>query len=40
MDIDIKNQHPDQYPAPQEDEEGLTLTKDWSVEEERKAKRK
>lgn len=28
------------FPQPREDEESLTLRNDWSVEEERKAKRK
>jgi hypothetical protein len=28
------------YPAPRDDEESLTLHKDWSPEEEKKAKRK
>jgi len=28
------------FPVPRDDEESLTLQKDWSPEEERKAKRK
>jgi hypothetical protein len=36
----IKNKDPDVYNAPQEDEKSLVLTKDWTIEEERKAKRK
>lgn len=36
MDVDHKD--PDHYSARTEDERGLTLTKDWTVEEERKAK--
>ena len=38
MGVDFKDQHPDHYSSPAEDERGLTLTKDWTVEEERKAK--
>jgi hypothetical protein len=30
----------DAYPAPREDEEALNLTKDWTAEEEKAAKRK
>jgi len=32
--------NPDKFPPPPEDEESLTLTVDWTPEEERKAKRK
>lgn len=38
---DIKNLDPDVYPAPREDEEALTTVgKDWTKEEERRAKLK
>lgn len=38
MGVDLKDQHPDHYSSPTEDERALTLTKDWTVEEERRAK--
>jgi len=40
MASDIKNAHPDYYSPPKEDEEALNLTRDWTVEEEARAKRK
>ena len=40
MGNDVKDQDPDHYAAPPEDEEALTLTKDWTEAEEKKAKRK
>lgn len=38
--IDIKSADPDEYPPPKDDEEALTLHRDWTAEEEAKAKRK
>lgn len=38
--LDDKIIDPNQYPPPREDEEGLNLARDWTVEEEVKAKRK
>jgi hypothetical protein len=38
--LDVKSADPDQYPAPPEDEESLALQRDWTPEEEAKAKRK
>jgi predicted MFS family arabinose efflux permease len=38
--FDIKAADPGQYPPPREDEESLALQRDWSPEEEVKAKRK
>ena len=38
--FDIKTGDPGQYPPPREDEESLALQRDWSPEEEAKAKRK
>ncbi|EAQ93881.1 conserved hypothetical protein [Chaetomium globosum CBS 148.51] len=38
--FDIKSADPGQYPPPCEDEESLALQRDWSPEEETKAKRK
>lgn len=35
---EIKTANPDHYPTPRDDEEGLTVEKDWTEEEERKAK--
>lgn len=35
---DLKNASPDHYPVPRDDEEGLTIQRDWTEEEERKAK--
>jgi hypothetical protein len=35
---DVKNASPDHYPVPRDDEEGLTIQRDWTEEEERKAK--
>lgn len=35
---DTKTISPDHYPVPREDEEGLTIERDWTAEEERKAK--
>jgi len=40
MRSDSKDVRPDDFPRPSEDEQGLTLEKDWTVEEEAKAKRK
>jgi hypothetical protein len=40
MGVDLKSQHPDHYSIPAEDEQGLTLTKDWTAAEERRAKLK
>jgi len=37
---DIKTTDPDHYPPPREDEETLTVQRDWTREEEVKAKRK
>lgn len=37
---DSKTADPTQFSRPRDDEEGLTLRNDWSVEEEQKAKRK
>ena len=37
---DVKTADPDQYAAPREDEETLMLQRDWTREEEAKAKRK
>jgi hypothetical protein len=36
----LKNQDPDVHVAPKKDEKSLVLAKDWTVEEEAKAKRK
>ncbi|ERF76214.1 hypothetical protein EPUS_09281 [Endocarpon pusillum Z07020] len=36
----IKSTNPDEYPLPRDDEEGLTLQRDWTEDEEVKAKRK
>ncbi|KAK3299732.1 major facilitator superfamily domain-containing protein [Chaetomium fimeti] len=38
--FDVKSADPGQYPPPREDEESLALQRDWSPEEEAKAKRK
>jgi hypothetical protein len=38
--FNIKAADPGQYPPPREDEESLALQRDWSPEEEVKAKRK
>jgi len=35
---EFKTANPDHYPIPRDDEEGLTIEKDWTEEEERKAK--
>jgi hypothetical protein len=35
---DLKNVSPDHYPVPRDDEEGLTIQRDWTEEEERTAK--
>ena len=35
---DTKSASPDHYPVPRDDEEGLTIQRDWTEEEERKAK--
>lgn len=37
---DIKLANPDQHPAPRDDEEVLVLHRDWTKDEEVKAKRK
>ncbi|KAG4442148.1 hypothetical protein IFR05_002361 [Cadophora sp. M221] len=38
--LDLKSSNPDDYPRPREDEEVLNLDRDWTKEEEAKAKRK
>ncbi|KAG7293701.1 hypothetical protein NEMBOFW57_003758 [Staphylotrichum longicolle] len=38
--FDIKSANPDQFPPPRDDEESLALRRDWTPEEEAKAKRK
>lgn len=38
--LDLKSPNQDGYPVPQDDEEALNLNRDWTIEEERKAKRK
>ena len=38
--LDLKSSNPDDYPRPREDEEVLNLDRDWTAEEEAKAKRK
>jgi hypothetical protein len=38
--FDIKSANPDEYPPPRDDEEALTLHRDWTKDEEAKAKRK
>ncbi|KAG9731175.1 putative MFS transporter, partial [Aureobasidium melanogenum] len=35
---DTETPSPDHYPVPRDDEEGLTIQRDWTVEEEKKAK--
>ncbi|KAI5195570.1 putative MFS transporter [Aureobasidium subglaciale] len=35
---DLKSTHPDHYSVPRDDEESLTIERDWTEEEERKAK--
>lgn len=37
---DVKRINPDEYLPPVEDEQGLTIERDWTKEEESKAKRK
>lgn len=37
---DLKDTHPDGFVPPAHDEEGIILQRDWTAEEERKAKRK
>lgn len=38
--FDIKSADPDRFSRPREDEEALALERDWTPEEEAKAKRK
>jgi hypothetical protein len=40
MSLDRKTSDEEQYPPPREDAVGLTVQRDWTVEEEAKAKRK
>jgi hypothetical protein len=40
MRTDSKDLNPDEYSPPREDELSLTLVRDWTEAEERKAKRK
>jgi hypothetical protein len=40
MSKDVSQMHPDEYEPPTEDELGLALGRDWTAEEESKAKRK
>jgi hypothetical protein len=37
---DYKKSDLDNYPPPSEEQQGLTVVRDWTDEEERKAKRK
>jgi hypothetical protein len=38
--FDFKSANPDDYPPPRDDEEALTLDRDWTPHEESKAKLK